>query len=73
MTTEQLARKMIAIKYLKALLESVESGDIELQDFVVVKGVPDRDREPYKLNFEMTVVGSTMPLYELAQPEGFLC
>ena len=54
----------VALKYLKSLVRSVESKDIEVQDFAIVQGEEDTTT-PYNIEIKLTVKGFTMPLYGL--------
>jgi len=56
--------KFAALKYLKSLVRSIESENIEVQDFSVTQGEEDTVT-PYDIEIKMTVKGFTMPLYEL--------
>ena len=51
-----------ALKYLKSLVKSIESDNIEVYDFSVTQG---EDVTPYDIEIKMTVEGFTIPLYNL--------
>jgi hypothetical protein len=67
--TEEEKRKRRVVKYLKSLLRSIESDDIEIRECDVTDGSPNSDSEPFDIKIEMSVVGFTVPLYNFLADE----
>jgi len=61
--TEEEKRKKRVVKYLKSLLDSIESDEIEIKKFDVTEGNPNNDSDPFDIKLEMSVIGFTVPLY----------
>lgn len=61
--TEEEKRKRRVVKYLKSLVESIESDDIEIKKCDVTEENPNSDSEPFDIKIEMSVIGFTVPLY----------
>jgi len=66
---EEEKRKRRVVKYLKSLLESIESDEVEIKKCDVTQGNPDRDSEPFDIRIEMSVIGFTVPLYNFLADE----
>lgn len=62
-------KKKRVVKYLKSLLKSIESDEIEIKKCDVTEGNPNSDSESFDIKIEMSVTGFTVPLYNFLSDE----